>query len=97
MFSREPTVILGAVSEIARAVVPTLIIFGVISWTSEQTAQFLLLIGVVIGSLTVVLTRSQVRPESDVNALIRTATQQQAGTSPEKVKEIQAEKDEEGK
>jgi len=94
MFSREPTVILGAVSEVVRAIVPTLIIFGVISWTSEQTAQFLLLIGVVIGSLTVVLTRSQVRPEADVNALIRTAVAQPAGTSVTAVKDIQAAKDE---
>lgn len=59
MFGKEPAVILGALSEIVRAVIPTLIIFGIIHWTPEQVAQFVLLVGVVVGSLNVVLTRSQ--------------------------------------
>jgi hypothetical protein len=62
MFGKEPAVILGALSEVIRAVIPTLIIFGFISWTGEQVAQVMLLVGVVIAFLNIALTRSQVVP-----------------------------------
>jgi hypothetical protein len=94
MFGREPAVVLGALSEIIKAVIPMLIIFGFIQWTSEQVAQVMIVVGVIVGGLNIVLTRSQVRPEADVNALIRTAIAQPAGTRVETVKDIQAAKDE---
>jgi len=93
MFGREPAVVLGALAEIVKAVIPMLIIFGILKWTAEQTAQVMLVVGVVVGSLSIVLTRSQVRSEPEVNSLIRTAVKQPENTSVEKVKEIQAEKD----
>lgn len=39
MFGKEPTVILGALSEVIRAIIPTLIIFGILHWTPEQIAD----------------------------------------------------------
>lgn len=60
MFGKEPAVVLGALSEVVRAVIPTLIIFGMIQWTSEQVAQVMLLVGVIVGFLNILLTRSQV-------------------------------------
>lgn len=62
MLGREPAVILGGISEVVRAVIPTLIIFGLIHWTSEQVAQFMLLVSVLVGTLTATLTRSQTVP-----------------------------------
>jgi hypothetical protein len=62
MFSKEPAVILGALAEVVRAVIPTLIIFGVINWTDSQIAQVMLLVGVLIGFFNVALTRTQVVP-----------------------------------
>lgn len=62
MFSKEPAVILGALSEVVRAVIPTLIIFGIIHWTGEQVAQIMLLVGVLVGFFNVLLTRTQVVP-----------------------------------
>lgn len=73
MLGKEPAVILGALSEVVRAVVPTLIIFNYIQWTGEQTAQFMLLAGVVIGFFNVLLTRSQVVPTERANSQIETA------------------------
>ncbi len=93
MFGKEPTVVLGALAEIVKAVIPMLIIFGILKWTPEQLAQVMLVVGVMVGSLSVVLTRSQTRAEPEVNALIRTAVKQPENTSVEKVKEIQAAKD----
>ena len=90
---REPTVILGAIAEIIKAIVPTLIIFGIIHWTSDQTAQVMLLVSVVVGSLTVVLTRSQVSSGPHVDDLIATALTQSSSTPIEVVKSMQAEKD----
>ena len=33
---KEPNVILGALAEVVKAIIPTLIIFGFIHWSSEQ-------------------------------------------------------------
>ena len=62
MFNKEPTVILGALSEIVRAIIPTLIIFGILHWTDQQIAQVMLMVGVLVKSLEMVLARSQVVP-----------------------------------
>lgn len=62
MFGKEPAVVLGALSEVVRAVIPTLIIFGIIAWTSEQVAQVMLLVGVTVKAIEIVITRQQVVP-----------------------------------
>lgn len=81
MFGKEPAVILGALSEVVRAVIPTLIIFGYIQWTGEQVAQFMLLAGVVIGFFNVLLTRSQVVPTVTANEQIQEGINSPAGTT----------------
>lgn len=93
MFSKEPAVILGALSEVIRAIIPTLIIFGFIQWTGDQVAQVMLLVGVVIGFLNVVLTRSQTTSEPAVNALIKEAVKSPTGTPVEAVKAAVAAKE----
>jgi hypothetical protein len=60
MFGREPTVLIGGLAEIARAIVPLLVIFGYINWTDNQVAQVMLMIGVVVGVAEKVFARSQV-------------------------------------
>lgn len=59
MFSKEPAVVLGALAEVVKAIIPTLIIFQIIHWTDVQTAQMMLLVGVVVGALNIVMTRAQ--------------------------------------
>jgi hypothetical protein len=94
VFSKEPAVILGALAEVVKAIIPALIIFGILKWTADQVAAVMFVVGVAVSSFTVILTRNSTTPEADVNALIRTATHQEPGTKPEVVKEIQAQKDE---
>lgn len=93
IFNKEPTVILGAASEALRQIVPALIVFGFIHWTGEKTAAFNIVVGVVVGFLNVVLTRSQTTAMPQVDALIQTAVKLPEGTPVEVVKSIQAEKD----
>lgn len=97
MFTREPAVVFKVLEEIVRAAIPMALIFGWIHWTETQTGAVLLFVGVLVGAGATLLTRSQTTPDSQVNALIRTATQQAPGTQPDVVKEIQAAKDNEGK
>lgn len=85
MFQKEPAVILGALSEVVRAVIPTLIIFGYIQWTGEQVAQFMLLAGVMIGFFNVLLTRSQVVPTEKVNQQIQVGIDSPSHTTVEQV------------
>jgi len=81
MFGKEPTVILGALSEVIRQIVPMLIIFGVIAWSGEQVAQFMLVVGSAISLFTILLTRSQVVPTEKANAQIETAIRMPASAS----------------
>lgn len=73
MLNKEPAVILGSLSEVVRAIIPTLIIFGFIQWTGDQVAQVMLLVSVVVGFLNTALTRSQVVSTETANAQIETA------------------------
>jgi hypothetical protein len=73
MFGKEPAVVLGALSEVVRAVIPTLIIFGLITWTGEQVAQVMLLVGVLVGFFNVLLTRTQVVPVTVADKQIEVA------------------------
>ena len=93
IFGKEPAAVLGALSEVVRQVIPLLIIFGFVHWTAAQVAQIGLLIGVVIGFLNVVLTRSQTTPTPKVDALIETAVSMPIGTTVETVKTEQADRE----
>ena len=93
MFGKEPAVVLGALSEVIKAVIPMLIIFGLIHWSAEQVAAVMLVVGVGVGFFNVILTRSQTTSTPQVDALIKTAVSQPPGTSVEAVKSIQADKD----
>ncbi len=73
LFGKEPAVIIGAIAEVIKAIFPMLIIFGLIHWSADQLAQVMIVVGVVVGALNVILTRSQVVPTETANAQIRTA------------------------
>lgn len=81
LFGKEPAVILGALSEVVKAIIPMLIIFNFINWSGEQVAQVMLVVGVVIGFLNVVLTRSQVVPTERANEQIETAIKMPASAT----------------
>jgi hypothetical protein len=85
MLNHEPAAILGGLSEVVRAIIPTLIIFGLIHWTGDQVAQVMLLVSVIVGFFNVLLTRSQVVPVEKANAQIERAI---AGPSTATVSEV---------
>lgn len=90
--NREPTAILGALSEVVRAVIPMLIIFGFIHWTGEQVAQVMIVVGVIVGFLNVLLARAQVVPAETANAQIKTALKMpETATVDQVVKKTEAE------
>lgn len=85
MLGKEPAVILGALSEVIKAIIPMLIIFNFINWSGEQVAQVMLVVGVIIGFLNVVLTRSQVVPTETANAQIAVGIKSPKNTTVEQV------------
>lgn len=87
MLGKEPAVILGALAEVIKAIIPMLIIFGFINWSGEQVAQVMLVVGVAIGFLNVLLTRSQVVPTEVADKQILQAVRMPAGTSIGEVKD----------
>lgn len=72
MLGREPAVIIGAFAELVRAVIPLMLIFGYLNWSDPQIGQVMLFIGVCVGFLNVLFTRSQVVPTEKANAQIQT-------------------------
>lgn len=93
MFNKNPAAILSAIAEMVKAVIPMLILFGIIHWTPDQVAAVMFVAGIAVTSITTILTRSQVTPNDQVNALIEQAIKMPVGTPVETVKSIQAAKD----
>lgn len=85
MFGKEPAVVLGALAEVVKAVIPALILFGLLTWTPEQVAGVMFVVGVAVSSLTVILTRSQVVPTETVNSQIETAIRMPATSTVKQV------------
>jgi hypothetical protein len=86
MLGKEPTVILKVIEEIIRAAIPLALIFGWVHWTEAQTGTVVLFVGVLVGGLSVLATRSQVTPDPKVDALIKEAVKSPPHTTVETVK-----------
>lgn len=81
MFGKEPTVVLGSLSEVIRAVIPMLLVFGYVHWTDAQTGSVMLVVGVTIGALNVIFTRSQTVSTQVANDQIKTAIRAPSDTT----------------
>lgn len=86
MFGKEPAVVFNALGELVRAVIPMLILFGLIQWTPDQVAQVFLVVGVLVTVLTTLLTRSQTT--ATTNELIETAVKMPSNSTVEQVKHV---------
>lgn len=73
MFGKEPAVFFGGIGEILRAVIPMALIFGWVAWSDTQTGAVMLVVNVVLGFLTTMLTRSAVVPTETANRQIDVA------------------------
>lgn len=69
--NREPTVLIGSLAEIVRAIIPMLLIFGVIRWTDVQTGTVIFFVGVLVSVAEKLFIRSQVVPTDKANAQIK--------------------------
>ncbi len=88
MFGKEPAVVFNGIGEIIRAIVPCLILFGLIHWTDQQIAAVFLVVSVVLGFLTTLLTRSQTVPTETANRQIETAVRMPADSTVSEVKAV---------
>lgn len=87
MFGKDPAIFFNGIGEIIRAIVPVLILFGLIHWTDEQIAGVFFLVSVLVSFLTTMLTRNAVTPTETVNTLIQTAVKMPADSTVAEVKE----------
>lgn len=71
--SKEPTVIIGGVAEIVRAIIPMLLIFGVVAWTDPQTGAVVFLVNVLVSVAEKMFIRSQVVPIDTRDAQVKKA------------------------
>lgn len=85
MINKEPTIIIGGIAEIVRAVIPMLLIFGIVHWTDPQTGAVIFFVGVLIGFAEKLFTRSQTVSTQTANSQITTALRLPEGTSVEAV------------
>lgn len=92
MFGKEPALVLKVIEELIRAAIPMALIFGWVEWSEAQTGTVLLFLGVLIGGLTLLFTRSQVVPVEKADAQIITALDQPSSTSIGEVKAITEER-----
>ena len=73
LFNKEPTVIIGGIAEIIRAINPMLLVFGVIQWTDAQTGAVILVVGVCVGFAEQLFARSQTVPAAVADKQIEIA------------------------
>lgn len=92
MFNKEPAVFFKIIEEVFRAAIPVALIFGFIHWTEAQTGAVMLFVGVLVGGLTVLFTRSQVMPVDTANTQIRLAVKMPADSTLDDVKRAAEEK-----
>lgn len=71
--NKEPALIIKAFEEILRAAIPMALAFGWIHWTDVQIGTVVLFTGLVLGFISLLVTRSQVVPTQTANAQIETA------------------------
>lgn len=57
MFNKEPAILFGGLGEIAKAVIPVLVIGGFVAWDEKMVAAIMFLVGVSVTSLTAISTR----------------------------------------
>lgn len=79
--NKEPTVIIGGFAEIVRAIVPMLLIFGVVHWTDAQTGTVIFLVGVLVSVAEKWFVRQQVVPVGVRDSQIEKAVSMPEGTS----------------
>ncbi len=85
VFGREPAVFFNGVGEIIRAGIPVAILAGWITWDDKVIAAVMLFVGIVLGFLTTMLTRSQTVTTEVANKQIEIAVASPVGTPIEAV------------
>ena len=60
--NKEPAVITKGIEELLRAAIPMAILFGWIHWSPEQIGAVTLFVGLLLGFVSLMFTRSQVVP-----------------------------------
>lgn len=59
MLNREPAMINGAVAELVRQLLLTLVVFELVKWTAAQQAQLMMLVSGALTVATILLTRQR--------------------------------------
>lgn len=85
---KDPAVFFGGIGELIRAIVPMLVLFGLIVWSPEQIAAVFLVVSVCLTFLTTMFTRNAVTPTVTSDALIKTAVNMPADSTVAQVKRV---------
>lgn len=62
MLNKEPAIFFGALGEIAKAVIPVLILGEFVHWSDKLTAAVMFFVGIMVASLSTMFTRQQSVP-----------------------------------
>lgn len=85
MVTKEPAIVFGALGEVAKAIVPVLILGGFVIWDEKMVAAVMFLISILVTSLSSVFIRSQSVSTEQANKQIGIALKADPSTS---VKEV---------
>lgn len=85
MITKEPAVVFGALGTVAKAIIPVLILGGLVIWDEKMVAAVMFLIGVTVDALSAIFVRSQTVTTDQANKQITVALAADPSTS---VKEV---------
>ena len=84
-FNDEPAAVFGSLGEIAKAVIPVLVLGSVVHWDAKLVAAVMFLVGAAVTALAAMFTRSQTVSLATANKQIDIALAAKPDTLPETI------------
>lgn len=83
--NKEPAVIAAGIAQLISLIIPALVLFNLIHWTTEQTVGFMAIVNFGATFVATLFTRQNVVPVEKANAQIVEAIASPKTTTPEQV------------
>lgn len=85
--NRNPTIILNGLSELARQILPLLVVVGVVHLAPEKLAGIISIISIILAFISTIVLKSAVTPNETSDQLVREGVRSEIGTTVAQVKE----------
>lgn len=87
MFNKNPTIILNGLSELARQMLPLLVVLDLIHLTDTKLAALTMIISITLAFVSTIILKGSVTPNETSDQLVREGVRSPTGTTVTEIKE----------